>query len=171
MLDTQSLNKIALIGGSKGAELALNLASRYEGIGTVVGIVPADVSFPAHTILANTSSWTYNNQEVIYVPAPFKTIIPAIKGDLLAAFEMMLEDDEAVSNSLIPIEKINGSILFLSATNDEQWPSKMMSERMMERLTKNKFAYTYKHHAINGRHAKPLQHFDIIFNFLEEEFK
>jgi len=37
------------------------------------------VSFPAITWSANTSSWTYKNKEVPYVPAPLKTILPALR--------------------------------------------------------------------------------------------
>src|SRR5690606_37367348 len=43
-------NCIAVIGGSKGAELALLLASRYPQIKAVVGVVPGHAVFPAHTI-------------------------------------------------------------------------------------------------------------------------
>ena len=45
-------NKIALIGGSKGGELVLNLASRYQDINAVVAIVTSHVSFPALTYTA-----------------------------------------------------------------------------------------------------------------------
>lgn len=163
--------KIALIGGSKGAELILNLASRYPEFTSVVAIVPSHVSFPATTILSATSSWNYNNEQVPFVPMTWSATPAALKQDLHGAFSIMLEDDEAVKTAEIPVEKINGPILFLSATEDELWPSKKMSERMMERLEQQKFTHSYQHIAIKGGHTEPLNHFDTIFSFLNTHFK
>ena len=75
-------SKIALIGSSKGGELVLNLASRFKHFNAVIAMSTSNVTFPAITWPGNTSSWTYNNKEVSYVPAPLKTITPALKGDL-----------------------------------------------------------------------------------------
>ncbi len=163
--------KIALIGGSKGGELILNLAARYDHFGAVVPMSTAHVSFPGLTITANTSSWSYNGEEVTYVPAPFKTIGPAIKGDHFAAFSMMLEDDEAVKNAEIEVEKINGPILILSASEDEAWPSSEMSNRIMERLDRNAFSHYHKHIVFEGGHIEPLNHFDIVYDFLDKHLK
>src|SRR5690606_7149622 len=103
-------SKIILMGGSKGAELALNLASRYADFNGVIAMSTSNVSFPAITWSANTSSWTYRDQEIPYVPASLKTISPALKGDLYAAHSMMLEDKEAVKKAEIEVENINGPI-------------------------------------------------------------
>ena len=49
-LPTIDASKIALIGGSRGTELVLNLASRDTLYKAVVAIVPSHVSFPSiHT--------------------------------------------------------------------------------------------------------------------------
>lgn len=164
-------NKIALIGGSKGGELILNLASRYPCFKAVIPMSTSHVSFPATTITANTSSWSYNGEEVPYVPAPFKTIGPALKGDLFTAFKMMLEDEAAVKRAEIQVEKINGPILILSATNDEAWPSSEMSKRIMDRLRANDFTYHYEHLEFEGGHTEPLKHFDKVYDFLDLTFK
>ncbi len=66
----------------------------------------SNVSFPAITWSANTSSWTYEDEEVVYVPAPLKIIGPALKGDLYTAHSMMLEDEVAVKNAEIQVERI-----------------------------------------------------------------
>lgn len=163
--------KIALIGGSKGAELILNLASRYPEFTSVVAIVPSHVSFPATTILSATSSWNYNDEQIPFVPMTWAATPAAMKQDLHKAFSIMLEDDEAVKNAEIPVEKVNGSILFLSATEDELCPSMQMSEKMMERLEQQKFTHFYQHIAIEGGHTEPLKHFDTVFNFLSSHFK
>lgn len=55
-----SEDKIALIGVSKGAELALILASHFDDISCVVAMVSSHCAFPAHTLTASTSSWSLN---------------------------------------------------------------------------------------------------------------
>lgn len=164
-------SKIGLIGGSKGAELALNLASGYQEYGVVIAIVPSHISFPALTMTANTSSWEYNGKEVRYAQAPLKMIGPALKGDHLGAFSMILDDANEVMNSTIKVENINGAIFLLSATEDEMWPSSFMSEEIMKRLKAHEFSYPYQHIAIEGGHSEPLDHFDLIFDFLKTNFK
>lgn len=163
--------KIALIGGSKGAELALNLASRYPDIGAVIAIVPSHVSFPATDLTAATSSWTFHGEQVPWVPMRWAAV-PAVLGrDLQGAFSTMLEDEEAVAAAEIPVERINGPVLLLSATEDEMWPSTEMSEAMMRRLRDANFPHHYEHLAIEGGHTEPLDHFDRVFAFLDEHFR
>ena len=165
--DKIDATKIALIGGSKGGELILNLASRFNHFNAVIAMSTSNVSFPAITWSANTSSWTYKNKEVAYVPAPLKTILPALKGDLYTAHSMMLEDEQAVKRSEIAVESIKCPILIISGKDDDQWPATEMSDRIMERLKNNNFKY-YKEHAIlDGGHIEPLRQFNLVCEFLE----
>jgi uncharacterized protein len=159
--------RIVLMGASKGGELVLNLASRYSCFKGVIALSTSHVSFPALTLSANTSSWTYNNEEVTFVPAPSKTIWPALKGDLHRAFSMMLEDSIAVAKAEIEVEKINGPILILSADKDDQWPATEMSEQLVERLKRTNFARQYEHIIVKGTHIEPLNHFDKVYPFLD----
>lgn len=163
--------KIALIGGSKGAELALNLASRSPEFRAVVGIVPSHVSFPATNFAAATSSWTFNGEEVAYVPMAWSALPALLRSDVHAAFSVMLQNDEAVASAEIAVERINGPILLVSATRDEMWPSTQMSEAMVRRLQAAGFPHHYEHLAIDGDHAEPLKHFDRILGFLNEHFR
>ena len=161
-------SKIALIGGSRGGELVLNLASRFNHFNAVIAMSTSNVSFPAITWSANTSSWTYKNKEVSYVPAGLNTISPAIKGDLYTAHSLMLEDEEAVKKAEIQVENINGPILILSGKDDDQWPATLMSNRIIERLNENDFKYYKEHIILNGGHIEPLKQFNLVYDFLEE---
>jgi uncharacterized protein len=163
--------KIILMGGSKGGELVLNLASRYDDFNGVIAMSTSNVSFPALTWSANTSSWSDKNQEVPYVPATLKTISPAIKGDLYTAHSIMLEDKEAVKKAEIKVEAIKGPILILSAKDDEQWPASEMSDQIVRRLKENNFSYYYNHVKLNGGHIAPLENFNLVLEFLEEHFR
>ncbi len=161
-------SKIALIGGSRGGELVLNLASRFNHFNAVIAMSTSNVSFPAITWSANTSSWTYKNKEVLYVPAGLNTISPAIKGDLYTAHSLMLEDEEAVKKAEIQVENINGPILILSGKDDDQWPATTMSNRIIERLKENNFKFYKEHIILDGGHIEPLKQFNLVYDFLEK---
>ncbi len=159
-------SKIVLFGGSRGGELVLNLASRFSHFNAVIAASTSHVSFPAITWTANTSSWTYKNKEVTYVPAPLKTISPALKGDLFTAHSIMLEDEEAVKKAEIQVENINCPILIISGKKDDQWPATSMSNRIMERLKENQFEHYSKHIILDGGHIAPLEQFHLVYDFL-----
>ncbi len=163
-------SKIILLGGSRGGELALNLASRYRDFKGVIAMSTSHVSFPAITWTANTSSWTYRDEEVPYVPAPFKTVLPALKGELYTAHTMMLEDKEAVEKAAIAVEKINGPILLLSGKNDEQWPALEMSTQIVNRLKNKRYRHHFSHVELDGGHVAPLENFNFVYAFLEKHF-
>jgi dienelactone hydrolase len=161
-------SKIALIGGSKGGELVLNLASRFSQFKAVIAMSTSNVSFPAITLYSNTSSWTYKGNEVPYVPAPLKIISPALKGDHFTAFSIMLEDEKAVKNAEIQVENINGAILILSGENDDQWPASEMSDQLIQRLKNKNFKYYNEHIKLDGGHIAPLKHFNLVYDFLDK---
>lgn len=162
--------KIAIIGGSRGADLALLLGSYYKDITCVVGIVASNVTFPGNTNHFTTSTWTYQKKELPFVPVNEEAVPFLMKGDLRGTFEAMLKDTVAEEKALIKVENINGSILLLSATKDEICPSTPMAEKMVARLKVKKFTHHFEHVAIEGGHTEPLKHFDLIFKFLEANF-
>lgn len=164
-------DRIALLGSSRGGELVLNIASRYSDVDAVIAIVPPHVSFPALTSSANTSSWTFNDKEVPFVPFSYQAIPSVIKGNNYRTCEIMLRNKEAVINATIEVEKINGPILLMPATNDEVWPSIYMSEKIVNRLEKNQFKHYYENFSFEGGHTESSKHFDVVFRFLDEHFK
>lgn len=164
-------SRIILMGGSRGGELALNLASRYNDFTGVIAMSASNVSFPALTWSSNTSAWSYKNKEVPYVPASLKTISPALAGDHYTAFSMMLEDKEAVKKAEIEVENINGSILLISGIKDDQWPATEMSDQIVKRLQQNNFKHYYSHIKLNGGHIAPLEHFNLVYDYLDKNFQ
>jgi len=162
--------KIAIIGGSRGADLALLLGSYYKEIKCVVGIVASNVTFPGNTNHFTTSTWTFQGKELPFVPVNDEAVPFLMKRDLRGAFEEMLKDTIAEEKALIKVENINGPILLVSATKDEICPSTPMAEKMITRLNTKKFKHNYEHIAIEGGHSEPLKHFDLIFKFLAINF-
>lgn len=163
-------HKIAVIGGSRGADLALLLASYYKDIKCVVGLLPSHVVFPANANDFSTSAWTFKGKQLSFVPVSEEAIPSIMKGDLRSTFEIMLKDEKAEKKALIKVEKINGPILLISATKDEIAPTTEMSEKIVSRLKKKKFKHYFEHLSIEGSHAEPLKHFDKVFAFIEKYF-
>lgn len=162
---------IALLGGSKGAELALALGSRYSDIGAVVGLVPAHAVFAAHTDAMTTSSWSHQGEPLPFAPVPWSATLPLLAGDIRGAYEAIMADESALAEAEIAVENLAGPLLLVSATRDEMWPSREMADRIIRRLAERGFGHSAKHLPIEGGHAEPLKHFDAVEAFLAEEFQ
>lgn len=162
--------KIAIVGGSRGADLALLVGSYYDDIDCVVGLVASNAVFPGHTNHFTTSTWTFNNRELPFVPVNEEAVPFLMKKDLRGTYETMLKDTIAEKKALIKVEKINGPILLISATKDEIAPTTPMSNKIIIRLKKYGFKYHNEHIAIEGVHSEPLKHFDLVFDFIEKYF-
>jgi len=162
--------KIAIVGGSRGADLALLLGSYYQEIGCVVAMSASHAVFPGHTQEFATSCWTYQGRELPFIPVNDAAVPFLMKRDLRGAFEAMLLDTIAEQHALIRVEKIKGAILLLTGKNDEIIPATVMAEKMISTLKRNKFKHPYQHIAFEGSHAEPTKHFNLVFKFLEENF-
>ena len=108
---------IAVLGGSKGGELALLLGSLYPGIKAVAALVTGSAMFAGHTDTMTTSSWSLDGEALPFVPVP-QSAVPFLVGPkrhLRSAWEEMLKDEAAVARAAIAVEQINGPILLVSA--------------------------------------------------------
>jgi len=134
--------RLAILGGSKGAELALLAAARNPAIGAVIAIAPSSVAFQSITEQrSNTSSWSVDGKEVPF--APYAASEKFLQSRRLAdLYEASLA--AAPPAAEIPVEKIRGPILLLSGKDDALWPSAAMAERIVERARRNQFPYPLK---------------------------
>ena len=162
---------IAVIGGSRGAEAALLLASYFPDIDAVVALVPGSAVFAAGTQAMVTPGFSLHDQPLPFVPVPWSTTGDLLTGNLRGAFEKMMRDTGAMERAAIAVENINGQILFVSATRDEAWPSKEMSDAMMQRLQAHGFAHATEHIVVEGGHREPLDEFPRIEAFLDAHFR
>ena len=79
-----------------------------------------------------------------------------------------MENTAAMEEAAIEVENINGPVLLISGTRDEQWPSMEMSELMMTRLKDNNFPHHYQHIPLQGGHSEHHDNFDKVIAFLNE---
>lgn len=132
-------NRIAIVGVSKGAELALLSASRNPRIKAVVVMAPSSMVFQSLNRSQNaTSSWTSGGTDVPF--APFVRSEAFDKSRRLV--DLYLSSLEAApATARIPVEKISGPILLLSGKDDALWPSAKMANEIASRLAQNHFRY------------------------------
>jgi len=162
---------VAIIGGSRGAELALLLASHYPDIDAVVAIVPGSAVFPALTDAMTTGGFSLHDKPLPFVPMTWGATPDLLVGNLRGAFETIMQDGAAMQRAAIAVEKINGPIQFVSASRDEMWPSKEMADAMMLRLKAKGFRHPVEHLVVQGGHGEPLDEFPKMEAFLDTHFK
>ncbi len=148
-----SLNfeQVGIAGNSKGAELALLMASHDPAIRAVVAFAPSSVvwqSLPSSVAwdraadhLSRRSSWKFKGQPLAFVPyaAAHST------ESLVDMYRRSLDQHELVEKAAIPVEMIKGPILLLSGKKDTTWPSSQMSDMVEQRLRERNFAFPHEH--------------------------
>jgi dienelactone hydrolase len=137
--------RIVVIGESKGAELALLLASRKPEISGVVAFVPSAVVFQGmpKDYWPPRSSWSHRGEPIPFVPYDLRNLPDP--NNVLSIYRNSLKQQEAVRRALIPVARIKGPILLFSATDDRMWPSVEMSEMIMRTLRDEAFSYPCEH--------------------------
>ncbi|WP_262693750.1 acyl-CoA thioester hydrolase/BAAT C-terminal domain-containing protein [Kordiimonas aquimaris] len=124
---------LIVVGWSKGAELALLLASHDSSYKGVVGIAPSHVVWAG--ILSDwtktpSSSWTKDGEPLPHVPFAKNVQINSLV-DLYAA---SLEQVDLVADATIKTENIEASVMLFSGGKDEIWPASEMADTVCQRM-------------------------------------
>ena len=159
--------RVAVVGNSKGAELALLLGATYpEDVGAVVGYAPSPVvwqgiPFDREVYYGGPrSSWSLRGAPVPFVPLsrPLAGELISMTGSLFGSgavrgrpfYERALANRAAVEAASITVEKIRGPVLLVSGTDDELWPSTRFAEMAISRLEAHGHPYPYRHLRYEG---------------------
>jgi dienelactone hydrolase len=118
-------DRIAVMGVSRGAELALQLASMSPAIKAVVAYVPANVRYPACCGFTSVPyAWTWEGRGLAFRP---------VRGGV---------GQEAMAmQAAIKVELTGGPILLISGKQDRVWDSSSMADSIVARLKQFRFAY------------------------------
>jgi dienelactone hydrolase len=127
--------RIAVMGASRGGELALQLGSMYPQLHAVVAFVPANVRYPSCCDRSFDAAWTWKGQALAYA-------IPTRSGPLNQANDLAAE---------IAVEKTHGPILVIGGEDDGVWASSSMTQAVIDRLKRSHFANAYQR--LNYPHA------------------
>jgi pimeloyl-ACP methyl ester carboxylesterase len=133
--------RVALLGGSKGGELALLVAATFPDlVGPVVAYSPSsvvwagiDFSVPRRPM---RSSWTHLGQPLNFVPYP-EGVGPSSSAhgwSVLPIYDRGLDNAEAVQEASIPVEQATGPLLLLSGGDDRMWPAERMCRMVVDRM-------------------------------------
>jgi dienelactone hydrolase len=120
-------DRIAVLGNSRGGELALQLGSMYPTIKAVVAYVPANVRFPGNGS-NHPYAWTWQGHPLSYTSA---------RG--------IIDNPSAALQAQIPVERTHGPVLLISGDEDQTWPSAMMANAIVNRLKGAHFQYPVEH--------------------------
>lgn len=115
---------IAVVGTSRGGELALQLGSMYPQIAAVVAYVPANVRYPSccgyHVA---RFAWTWKGEPLAFLPAN----------------GLRHPDPLAEAAATISVEHTHGPILLIAGQDDGIWNSSAMTDAIVDRLKQSHF--------------------------------
>ncbi|WP_233837857.1 acyl-CoA thioester hydrolase/BAAT C-terminal domain-containing protein [Paraburkholderia sp. ZP32-5] len=153
---------VALLGQSRGAELALLLGATYgSAVSAVVGYVPSSVvhgtlragrpgehpASPAWTLGGQRLATVWDDNRTADWAAFNSTVSPVRQAP---SFVSALRDTDAVERSRIRVENITGPVLLLSGTDDGFWPSSTMADGIVERMHAARHPYPVAHLKYEG---------------------
>ena len=132
---------LAVLGRSRGAELALILGSRLPLLRSIVAYCPSSIVWnglrgdrvsdsPART--AAQRAIPFASLAALTSPQLRAEIFGRSPVRLSALFNAALAGPIA-PDAFIPVERIQGSVLLISGDDDRMWPSARMGDQMVER--------------------------------------
>lgn len=138
-------DRIAILGHSRGSELALLSAVHYPAFKAVVALAGSPVAWPGinpHDYTHDFPAWTFDKKAVPFLPAmPYFAKAYHEHKQPVTAFEKALDNEAAVQAAFIPIERIDGPILFLGGDADAIWPSRRMAAMAMTYLHRHRHRF------------------------------
>jgi dienelactone hydrolase len=165
---------MGVIGGSAGGELALLMGASFPTIRAVVGFAASGVIYQGIGPYPGSprARWTYHG-----VPLPFVPFKKDLTYHLQSRWNHLtgqppratplylasLHDADLVAQASIPVEKIQGPVLLISGSDDQVWPSSLLSDRVMQRLKRCGHPYADQHLCYEGAgHALHLPYLPTI---------
>jgi dienelactone hydrolase len=135
-------SRIALLGASKGAELALLAAARLPEIRATVAYAPTDAVQQGITRDGRSrpeSSWSEGGVPLPFLPQrPGPAFEAQFRGPppyaLRGLYEASRADTAALARAAIPVERIAGALLLVSGGDDQMIPAYEAADAVIRRL-------------------------------------
>jgi pimeloyl-ACP methyl ester carboxylesterase len=133
--------RVGIVGASKGAELALVLATTFPDlVGPVVAYTPssvvwAGIDFAAGPGAPPRSTWSRASEPLPFVRIPPGPPPPQSERGmrLTPLHERGLDAVAPDDMAMLPIERATGPVLLVSGGDDQMWPASRMSKMLVER--------------------------------------
>jgi uncharacterized protein len=127
-------DRVALMGESRGAELALMIGSLRPDVAGVIAYSPQEVRWAA--VGGGGPAWTLNGVALPYAEGVYNRATP------MSQFTDILDGPADVLNAAaINVERIHGPVLLISSRADALSPSARMANDIEARLRANGFSY------------------------------
>jgi uncharacterized protein len=127
-------DRIALMGESRGAELALMLGALRPDVAGVIAYSP--LAFRWAAVGGGDAAWTLNGVPLPYVEGVYNRNTP------MSQFTDILDGPADIRNSAaIEVERIHGPVLLISSEGDALSPSVRMANEIETRLRTHGFSY------------------------------
>ena len=154
-------DSIRVVGFSRGAELALELASGNADVSTVVAGAPSSVRQAGITSdhRFTEPAWQRHGEALPFLRGASQfTFMWAWLGSLLrrrglrqdALFSRMLRRTDQVERATIPVEQCRGPIIVITGDDDGLWPSTTYAQRIAARLASKGRSDTFQHRQMLG---------------------
>jgi len=124
--------RVAVVGTSRGGELALQLGSMFPGIAAVVAYVPGNTRHVACCRENGGPAWTWEGRALPY-------LLPRLAGN-----------PAVVASATIQVEHTSGPILMISGEADRLWRSWEMADDVVSRLKSHHFAFSFQNLKYRG---------------------
>ena len=139
-----SADRVAVIGTSRGTELALLSAGLNREVSAVVVFgtsVTTGRGLTASGEPHREAAWTLGGQSLpaMQIRPSAEALAQFSKPDpvrLRLLFEPALSDVQAVAHAAIPVEKIRADVLIVSGTDDQMGPADVAGDMLIERLVR-----------------------------------
>ena len=148
--------QVGVVGFSRGGEASLVVGSTFDTVGVVVSYVPSCYVWPAPSWMDGVGedmpSWTLAGDALPHLPIDRYVyekddIEEALGVNEPNAPTLAIErsTEQERNRATIPVEDIDGPVLFVSGEQDTVWPSASLAERARERLDRYDHHYQFDH--------------------------
>lgn len=128
-------DSLGLVGHSRGAEIGLWLGAHRDWVGPVVSSVGSSVLWDTPEA---TPAWLDENGE----PLPF---VSGRGKPTLCEGQLDEADPADREAATVPVERLDGPVLFITGEQDPVWPARRLADIAMERLDGTDFEHRYEH--------------------------
>jgi uncharacterized protein len=135
--------KIGAVGGSRGSEAVLLMASRNKDIKAVMVFAPNGIMLKGidpQAMGRASSAWSLGGKELPYVFPDFSR----------TGLDMYTSVLRSKPGAEIASENINGPILLISGEDDQLWPSTPLANQVVARLKSKGFRHSVQHLSYPG---------------------
>jgi dienelactone hydrolase len=137
---------VAVIGQSRGSELALLAGALLDGVGPVVAFAPSGVCLAAIDAYGpvDAPAWRFRGDDLPYLRMR-TSAAPASSAELMALHTDALADRDQVLAAEIPVERLGGPVLMVSGEGDAMWPATELTCIAERRAAERDFPHELTH--------------------------